>query len=216
MTSAGSENSLAALSNAMVQAVEKAASFTVLVDARKRQPASGVAYSNDLVLTADHVVEREENIHILLPDGSQVSAALAGRDPSSDLALLRLPEARLNPAPVSSSEGSVGQLGLVLARPSSEGVQAGLALISAIGGPVRTRRGGLLPRYFRLDAVPYPGFSGGPLLDGDGNVLGINTSGLAGGAFLTLPASQAWEISRNPGETRAHQARFSGGTQPAG
>lgn len=195
MASGAGDNPLAGFSQALVQAVEKASGYVVLVDARKRLPASGVIYTADLVLTADHAVQREENIRILLPDGGQVEAALAGRDPSSDLALLRVSGVNLTPAHRARGEGSVGQLGLALARPSPEGVQAGLALISAVGGPVRTRRGGLLRRYFRLDATPYPGFSGGALVDPEGSLLGINTSGLAGGVFLSIPAGLAWETA---------------------
>jgi S1-C subfamily serine protease len=183
------------LSDAILSAVEAASAYTVLVDARKRLPSSGVAIAPGLVLTADHAVEREEGIRVLLPDGSEQSASLAGRDPSSDLALLRLSAAVLTPAAKASGEGQVGQLAVTVARPSVEGVQAGLALISAVGGPVRTGRGGQLKRYFRLDATPYPGFSGGPLVDAGGALLGINTSGLSSSTFIAIPAGLAWEIA---------------------
>jgi len=194
MTSA-SGLSFSALSDGVVQAVNKAASFTVLVDARRRIPASGVAYSEGLVLTADHAVEREENIRVILPDGSEQNASLAGRDPSSDLALLRLSGAVLNPAVQAAVEGQVGQLAVTVARPTPEGVQAGLAFISAVGGPVRTGRGGQLKHYFRLDATPYPGFSGGPLVNADGALLGVNTSGLSSSSFISIPTGLAWEIA---------------------
>jgi S1-C subfamily serine protease len=190
-----STSPLSAFSDSIVAAVNKAAAYTVLVDARHRIPASGVAFAADLILTADHVVEREENIRIILPDGSEAAAELAGRDPSSDLALLRLPEAVLEPAQQAGSAGQVGQLAVTVARPSLEGVQAALAMVSAVGGPVRTGRGGQLKRYFRLDSVPYPGFSGGPLVDVDGSLLGINTSGLSSSTFITIPTSLAWEIA---------------------
>lgn len=188
-------NPLSDLSAALVQAVEQAAGFTVMVNARRRRPASGVACAADLVLTADHVIEREEDIQVLTPGGQVMPAALAGRDPAADLALLRLAEKALSPAPAAAADGAVGQLALTVARPDAQGVQAGLALISAVGGPVRTVRGGLLKRYFRLDAAPLPGFSGGPLIGADGKVLGVNTSGLAAGHFLSLPVSLAWETA---------------------
>jgi S1-C subfamily serine protease len=187
--------SFAELSDSILQAVQKAGDSVVLVDARRHIPASGVAFTADLVLTADHAVEREENIRIVLPDGREASATLAGRDPTSDLALLRLSEAALNPAAVAKSEGQVGQLAVTVARPAQEGVQAGLAMISASGGPVRTGRGGQLKRYFRLDAVPYPGFSGGALVDASGSLLGVITSGLSHSAFIAIPAALAWEIA---------------------
>jgi S1-C subfamily serine protease len=188
-------NPLKDFSAALVQAVERAAEYTVMVNARRRRPASGVAYSPNLVLTADHVIEREEDIHVLTGAGLQVQAVLTGRDPASDLALLRLEGAELPAAPAAAAQGAVGTLALTVARPDTQGVQSGLALISAVGGPVRTMRGGLLKRYYRLDATPLPGFSGGPLVDSSGAVLGINTSGLAMGIFLSLPTDLAWETA---------------------
>ncbi len=189
------DNPLNALSDALVSAVEKAGAATLLVDARRRFPASGIAYAPDLVLTADHVVEREEDIHIVLPDGTELVGSLAGRDPGSDLALLRLSSPLAAQAEVAPAEARVGQLVLALGRPSPEGIQASLGVVSAVGGPVRTGRGGLLERYLRTDAIPYPGFSGGPLVDVAGRVVGVNTSGLARGASLTIPAALAWQIA---------------------
>ena len=188
-------NPLVALSNAMADAVERASAFTVLVDARRRIPASGIAYAANLVLTADHIIEREDEIHLLLPDGSQVSAILAGRDSGNDLALLRLDKTGLVPAEPAAHPARVGQLAIAVGRPSSEGVQASLGVVSAIGGPARTGQGGLLEQYLRTDTVPYPGFSGGPLIDSSGRVLGLNTSGLAQGVALTIPAALAWKIA---------------------
>jgi S1-C subfamily serine protease len=86
---------------------------------------------------------------------------------------------------------------LALGRPSQEGIEASLGIISAVGGPARTGRGGLLERYLRTDAIPFPGFSGGPLVDTEGSVVGLNTSGLAHGAAITIPAFLAWADAEN-------------------
>jgi S1-C subfamily serine protease len=188
-------NPLVGFSETLADAVETAAASTVLVDARRRFPASGIAFAADLVLTADHVVERDEDIRILLPDGSQSAAVVAGRDPGSDLAVLRLPQGNLRPAQPAAQPARIGQLVLALGRPSADGVQASLGVISALNGPVRTGRGGLLESYLRTDATPYPGFSGGPLIDAAGRILGINTSGLAHGISLTIPSGLAWETA---------------------
>ena len=83
-------NVLSDLSNALAAAAEQAGKSTVLVNARRRLPASGIAFTSDLVMTADHVVQRDEDITVTLADGSAVSAHVAGRDPGSDLAVLRL------------------------------------------------------------------------------------------------------------------------------
>jgi len=188
------DNTWNELSEAMVASVEKAGAATVLVDARKRFPASGIAIAPDLILTADHVVERDDDIIVILPDGTQLAAKLAGRDPGSDLAVLRLERPVATPAEATLQEARVGELVLALGRPSPEGIQASLGVVSAIGGPVRTGHGGLLERYLRTDATPYPGFSGGPLVDTAGRVVGLNTSGLGRGAAITIPAALAWQI----------------------
>lgn len=190
------ENSLQDLSSALANAAAKAGAYTVLVNARRRLPASGIAFAPDLVLTADHVVERDEDISVVLPDGREVTASVAGRDPSTDLAVLRLTEATAQAAEIVPDEAGVGQIVLAIGRPTTEGTQASLGIVSAVGGPVRIQRGGSLERYIRTDAIPYPGFSGGPLIDVNGRVIGINTSGLARGASLAIPASVAWQTAQ--------------------
>jgi S1-C subfamily serine protease len=190
-------SSLSILSKAMADAVEKTGPFTVLVNARRRLPASGIVYQPDLILTADHVVERDEDISIIPADGVEISATVAGRDPGSDLALLRLKNPLSLAATPLGTETRIGQFVLALGRPSPEGIQASLGVISAIGGPVRTWRGGMLERYLRTDAIPYPGFSGGPLIDANGEILGLNTSGLTRGAALSIPITFAWKIAEN-------------------
>jgi S1-C subfamily serine protease len=187
-------NPLNDFSNGLTSAVEKAGASTILVDARKRYPASGIAYAEDLILTADHVVTREENIKVLLPDGRTLDATIAGRDPGSDLALLRLSEKALTPAKTSDSV-KVGQLVLALGRPNSQGMQASWGIVTSINGPTRTFRGGLLDEYIRTETTPYPGFSGGPLVNTEGEVLGLNTSGLTHGSSLTIPVKIAWQVA---------------------
>jgi len=187
-------STLTEFSKGLTSAVEKAGASTILVDARKRYPASGIAYAEDLVLTADHVVTREEDIKVLLPDGRSLAASIAGRDPGSDLALLRLAEKALTPAKT-SDDVKVGQLVLALGRPNSAGMQASWGIVTAISGPTRTFRGGLLDEYVQTETTPYPGFSGGPLVNTEGEVLGLNTSGLTRGSSLTIPIKGAWRVA---------------------
>jgi S1-C subfamily serine protease len=190
-----SNNVLVELSDALADAAEKAGKATVLVNARRRMPASGIAYASDLILTADHIVEREEGIKVTLADGAEISARVAGRDPGSDLAVLKLERPVGNVAEATKSPARLGQIALVLGRPSANGIEASLGTVSAIGGPIRTGRGGMLEKYIRTDSISYPGFSGGPLVAADGTVLGVNTSGLANGAAVTIPADIAWRIA---------------------
>ncbi|GAB4581489.1 MAG: trypsin-like peptidase domain-containing protein [Anaerolineales bacterium] len=206
-------NPLISLSNAMADAVERAGSATVTVSARKRMSASGIVYAPNLILTADHVVETDEDIKIGLPNGEELKATLAGRDPGSDLALLRLTSPVSTTATPIVGEARVGQLALALGRPSS-GIQASLGIVSALGNAVRVvgegggehaghpgkrqRRGKttqVAEQFIRTDAIPFPGFSGGPLIDAAGHVIGINTSGLLRGVSIAIPAPRAWQIA---------------------
>lgn len=189
------ENVLTSLSDAMVQAVAAVGEYTVEVDARRGGSASGIVFQPDMVLTASHAVERDE-AQISLPDGSPVQAHLAGRDPGTDLCVLRL-DGAVSALPARAlGEAQVGQIVLALGRPGKEGIQASLGVVGAVGGPLRTGRGGLLERFIRTDAIPYPGFSGGPLIDGGGRIVGVNTSGFAPGASLAIPAEHAWKIGQ--------------------
>ena len=190
-----SQNVLVELSDALADAAEKAGKATVLVNARRRMPASGLVYAPDLILTADHVVERDDGIKVILSDGAEISARVAGRDAGSDLAVLKLERAAGAIAEATKSPARLGQIALALGRPSPDGIEASLGTVSAIGGPIRTGRGGMLERYLRTDSISYPGFSGGPLVAADGTVLGLNTSGLGNGAAITVPADIAWRIA---------------------
>jgi S1-C subfamily serine protease len=141
------------------------------------------------------VVEREEDLTIQTHDARTLPAQFAGRDPATDLALLRVANLELNPIAAAAEAARVGQLVLAVGRSSSEGPMASAGIVSAIGGPLRTGRGGTLERYIRTDATPYPGFSGGPLIDAQGAVLGITTTGLVSSVALAVPAAIAWSIA---------------------
>jgi S1-C subfamily serine protease len=190
-----SKTILVELSDALADAAELAGKSTVLVNARRRMPASGIVFAPDLVLTAEHVIEKNEDITVVLGNGTDVSAKVAGRDAGMDLAVLKLERPVETVAEVTKSPARLGQIALALARPSREGIEASLGTVSAIGGPVQTGRGGMLERYYRTDSISYPGFSGGPLVAADGTILGLNTSGLSNGAAITIPADIAWKTA---------------------
>ncbi|MDO8753117.1 MAG: trypsin-like peptidase domain-containing protein [Anaerolineales bacterium] len=209
-----SRNIFTELSDAMAGAVEQAGKFTVLVEARRRFPASGVLFAKDMILTADHVVERDEDIKVLLGDGMELTARLAGRDPGTDLAVLKLnlssasgQIASATPAELAKTPARVGEFVMAIGRPSKKGIEASFGTINAIGGPVRTGRGGMLESYIQTDVVSYPGFSGGPLINGEGRVFGINTSGFHSGGAITIPADVAW----NTAETLAKYGKIKRG-----
>jgi S1-C subfamily serine protease len=192
---AKSTEGLQALSNSMADAVEIGGASTVTVKAGRRFPSSGVATSKDLVLAASHSIRDEGSIQVTLADGTELAAELLGRDPNSDLALMRLSEAKAAPARVAKADPKVGQIALALGRPSAEGVQASFGIVSAIGGPTYARHGGLLEAHLRTDAIPFPGFSGGPLMNAEGQLIGINTSSRGRGHSITIPVQSALKIA---------------------
>lgn len=185
------ENSLTDLSNQLADAVETAAKTLVTVKGRARQSASGVAYAPGLVLTANHVLERDEDLSILDPGGTSRAAQLVGRDPATDLAVLRVNGLDLPAAATAAGAARTGQFVLAIGRP---GPMASLGIVSFVGGPLRTGRGLTLEQFIRTDATPYPGFSGGPLIDASGAVLGITTTAF-GGAALAIPHALAWRVA---------------------
>jgi S1-C subfamily serine protease len=142
-----------------------------------------------VIVTANHTVKRDEEISIGLPDGRTIPALLAGRDASTDLAALKLPEGEC-PTVERGDAGSqrVGHVVLAVARPGERSLSASWGVISALGGPWRTWYGGQVDQFIRVDLTLYAGFSGGPLVDAHGRVMGINTSGPRG-LVLTIPSS---------------------------
>jgi S1-C subfamily serine protease len=190
-----SRDTLREFSQGLAEAVQIGAQATVLVNAREGYPASGVAYKPDRVLTSNHAVQRDDQITVALPDGKEIKATLAGRDPGSDLALLRLEEAVAAPGTTAEEKPEVGQLVLALARPTDEGIQASLGVVGIAGGRYQVRRGGFIEGVMRTDAAAFPGFAGGPLIDTEGRILGINTFGFRFGTSLTVTAERAWEIA---------------------
>lgn len=160
------------LSNALADTVAGAESGIVRVDGRRRLSATGIAWRDDLIVTASHVVRRDDGITVGVPNGDtivSVDATLVGRDNNTDIAVLRV-EADITPLPQPKSDDPlrVGNLVLAIGRPHND-LQTTLGVVSEIGKG--RGEGGIL-----TDVIMYPGFSGGALVDASGNVRGMNTS----------------------------------------
>ena len=176
-------STLLALSNNLADTVEKAGRAVVAVNAQNRIPGAGVHWRTGIIVTADHTVKREEEITVTLPDNRTVPVKLVGRDSSTDIAILKLQDVQtqdLTSLPIAeigdTQSLKVGHIVLAIARPGESGLSASLGVVSAIGGG-RSWCGGQIDSFVRLDLSLYPGFSGGPLVDATGRVVGINTSG---------------------------------------
>lgn len=185
------------LSNDLADTVKSVEPSLVRVEARRRLPATGIVWSADgLIVTAHHVVKRDDNIKIGLADGRTASATLVGRDPSTDLAVLRSDVDNLTAAAWASFDPQVLQVGhlvLALGRPG-QSAQATLGIISALDEKWRTPGGSHLDHYVQTDVVMYPGFSGGPLVNAAGEVIGLNTSALVRGVSLTVPNTNLRQV----------------------
>ncbi len=179
---------LSEVSSGLAGIVERAAPSVVRVEAGRRVPGSGIIWGADgTVVTADHVIEREDEIRVGLPDGQLLAATLVGRDPSTDVAVLR---AQAPGLAVPSWDGvdrlKIGHLVVALGRPGRT-ARARLGIISALGEGWRSPAGGEIDRYLEADVNAGFGFSGGPLVDLTGVVLGMNTTGLLRHTVLAVP-----------------------------
>mgnify|MGYP005851406819 CR=1 FL=1 len=193
---------LAGFSRELAEIVAKAAQSVVRVNARRRLPGSGLVWSADgVIVSADHVVRVDEGITVTLADGREAPAELVGRDPGTDLAVLRVAAEGLAGAPAPAAgaplaEVRVGELVLAVGRSLPAGLTATIGIVSALAGPWRTWRGGMLESLVLSDVTLYPGFSGGPLVDAAGRVIGVNSSLLARGVGAALPLATVERVVR--------------------
>jgi len=178
------------LSEALAATVEAVSPSIVRVEARRRFPATGMVWARDgIIVTAHHVLERDDNIRLGLHGGETITATLVGRDPTTDLAVLRTTTQELVPPVWAEPDGAslrLGHLALALGRPGRS-VRATLGIVSARGESWRTPAGGRIDHYIQTDIVMYPGFSGGPLVNATGQVVGLNSSALLRELSLTVP-----------------------------
>ncbi len=182
-------NELMALSTELADVVGKVGKSVVAVDARPRFGSSGGFWRPGIVVTAEHTIRREEEIELALPDGTKASATVAGSDPGTDLAVLKVDGHAGDPPVVAAGDPVPGSLALSIGRSPDSGVNATLGIVSAVSGSWRTWRGGRLDRYIRLDLTLFPASSGGLVVNTKGEAIGIATSALSRIAGLAIPAS---------------------------
>jgi S1-C subfamily serine protease len=179
------------LSNELAAGAELVGSSVVAVYGRRWLPSSGIQWRKGVIVTAHHTIRREEDITVVVEGGKSVKATLAGRDPSTDVAILKLSEEVALGAPqFGNSAGlKLGHLVVALGRSRGANLVASAGIIGGLSGEWQPRRGGRIDQHIRLALELYPGFSGGPLISAQGKVLGINTRGLARGRAVTIPSA---------------------------
>jgi S1-C subfamily serine protease len=182
-------SSLASFSNELGGIAEKVGPSVVGVYGRRRRPSSGVYWRNDVVVTSEHGLRGVEEITVSTGEDKNLTATLAGRDAGTDLAVLRVAGSIDAAVPEfgDSAELKLGHFVLALGRSWRGNVVASAGVVGGVSGPWRSWRGGQIEQHLRLALELYPGFSGGPLVDARGRVVGINTSGLAPGRAVALP-----------------------------
>lgn len=190
--SAQPENALSVLSNQFADVIEQAGPGIVAVNASRRCGASGLHWQPGIVVTVEHTLRREEEIPIVLADGRAVSASVVGRDSSTDLAVLRLADADLPSLCFSSyslrSSLKLGHLVLAVGRSSEGNLSASLGMIGRLGGSWRSWQGGQIDQLIRPTLIASWGMTGGALLNPQGQLIGINTTGPRH-MTITIPGS---------------------------
>ena len=189
MSPSKSSSVLSDLSSQLAAAVETAASSVVAIHARRRIPSSGIIWRDGVIVSASHTVRRDGEVTVTLPTGESASAIVAGRDASTDLVVLRLADASVRVASRADADAArVGSLVLAIGRPGRSPTVS-FGVISAVIDGWRTGHGARVDGVLRLDMGVYDGFSGGPLVDTSGQVIGLDNSALARGAPMALPVA---------------------------
>ncbi len=157
----------------------------IQVEKKKDKGAgSGFIISTDgYIVTNHHVIEGAEKIQATLPEGQILKAELKGSDPSTDIAVLKVYGSNLHTLSFADSDRlQVGQIAIAVGNPLGLQYTVTSGIISALGRTLRAKNGRLIDDVLQTDAALNPGNSGGPLLDNEGHVIGVNTA--------TIPSAQ--------------------------
>lgn len=188
------DSSLTTLSNQLADLVETAAPAVVQVYGHRR-PGSGLVFADEVVLTTGRAIGGEDGLHVRRRDGASLDAQLAGWDPTTNLAVLRVPALQLAPIVRAAATPRVGQLAVAVARSWSNAVTATVGIVSVIGGPLATGRRRAIEQVIRTSAPMHDGFSGGALLDATGGLVGVATAARIRGLGVVIPAEIAWKTA---------------------
>jgi S1-C subfamily serine protease len=170
-------NSLLALSRQLEHLAEAVAHAVVGIRLHERLVASGLVWKPGVVITASDALEADDDISVIAGAGKPVSAQFGGRDPTTDVAVLRLGDNLPEPATMMMSEAArVGQMVLAVGR-GEDGVIANLGMVSVAGGPWQSMRGGNIDSLIRLDMRLSHRAEGGLVVDSEGRLLGMAVFG---------------------------------------
>ena len=179
------------LSNQMADAVAAASPSIVQVHGGRR-PVSGLVYGSDVVLTTTRGIGGHDRARVRREDGETLDGELAGWDPSTQLAVLRVKGLAARTIVRAAAEPRVGHLALAIARSWSNAITATAGVVSVIGGPLRTGRRRAIDQVIRTSAPMHEGFSGGAFVDTEGKLIGVATAAEIRGLAVVIPAGIAW------------------------
>jgi S1-C subfamily serine protease len=182
---------LTSISTALADVVDAAAPSVVQVQGRRR-PVSGVVYADQVVATFARALGRDDGLKVRDADGTVRDAELAGWDPATTIAVLKVPGLTAPPVPRAEATPRVGHLAVAIARSWSNAVTASVGTVAVIGGPLATGRRRAIEQVIRTTAPMHSGFSGGAFLNTDGAVIGMTTAAAIRGLGVVVPASIAW------------------------
>jgi len=185
---------LTQFSNDLADAVEAAAPSVVQVQGRRR-PATGLVYAEGVVVTTMRAVGRQDGLRVRTHTGDTLDATLAGWDPATSLAVLKVPGLVAAPFVPSATPVRVGHLALAVARSWSNAVTASAGVVAVIGGPLPTGRRRAIDQVIRTTAPMHEGFSGGAFLDASGALVGMTTAAAIRGFGVVIPAGIVWKTA---------------------
>ncbi len=178
------------LSQQSAHVVATASQSVATVYGQMRRSASGILWQPNVVVTVNHLLERDDELRVTLSDGVTVEAELVGRDPTTNLAVLRI-ESQSSPAAHIGDPTNLrlGEFVVAIGRSGESGTTASFGIIGSLGGSWQTRRGGLIDQFIQADLNLYPRFSGGPLVNLQAEVIGLNSVFPARRREFTLPST---------------------------
>jgi len=205
---------LQAYSQALTKLIGRAGEHVVAVAAAAYRVSSGVVFRDGLIAVNSHALRREGKIPVTLSDGSEIQAAIIGREPAGDTAILQIERGRAAAAiPEDDPQAlQAGALAVVVGRTLDAGLSASVGILGAVGAPRRTWRGGNLTRFLRLDVNLYPSQAGAAVISPAGKLIGMATGAMSRHSALAIPVDT---LDRNGSRWDEESERRAGVGTPA-